>query len=320
MKQPAAIALLLAAPNVLAQGGATQYPNKPVRLIVPFAPGATDIVARIVAKKLSDAWGQQFVIDHRPGAGGAVGTELTARATPDGYTLMLANPGPSVHSVLLRKNPTYTLDDFAPVIYIGYTPMVIAVHAKFAPNNAAELIAYAKARPGKISWGSAGLNSNPHIALEKLKSVTGVTITHVPYKGSGPAMTDVISGQIDAMFTTTITVTPHFNAGRVKVIGVAGAKRQALLPDTPTLAEQGIAGADTTTWLGLVTAAKTPRAIIEQLNTEANKALLSSDARQQLAQLGIEIEGGAPEKFAAVIKAEADSITRLLKAGIVRSE
>ena len=291
-----------------------------MRLIVPFAPGATDIIARIVAKKLSDTWGQQFVIDHRPGAGGAIGSELTARATPDGYTLMLANPGPSVHAVLLRKNPTYAIADFAPVVHIGYTPMVIAVHAKFAPNNATELIAHAKARPGKITWGSAGLNSNPHIALEKLKSVTGANITHVPYKGSAPAMTDVIGGQIDAMFTTTITVTPHYQAGRIKVLGVAGAKRQALLPDTPTLAEQGINGADTTTWLGLVTATNTPRNIITKLNAETNKALQSADARQQLAQLGIEIEGGAPEKFGAVIKAEAESLTRLIAAGVVRGE
>jgi tripartite-type tricarboxylate transporter receptor subunit TctC len=300
--------------------GASNYPDKPVRLVVPFAPGGTDIIARLVGQKLVGVWGQQFVIDNRPGAGGAVGTEMVARAAPDGYTLLLTNPGPSIYNVLLRKKPPYAVSDFAPIVYIGYAPLIVVANPKFTPNNVSELIAYAKTNPDKVSWGSAGANSNTHAALELLKAATGVNIVHVPYKGMGPSLIDVVAGQIDAMYTTIMAAGAHIKSGRLKILGAAGAKRQALIPEVPTLAEQGINGADAIVWIGLVTAAKTPRPIIDKLNREVNNVLQIPDVRQRLEQLGIEIEGGTPEKFSAFIKAEVEGLTRLIKAGAVRIE
>ena len=302
----------------IGQSSAGTYPSKPVRLVVPFAPGGTDIIARLLGPKLSDALGQQFVIDNRPGAGGAVGAEIVARAAPDGYTLLLANPGPNIHNALLRKKPPYAVSDFAAIVYIGYAPLIIVANPKFPPNNVSELIAYAKAKPGKVSWGSSGTNSNPHVALELLKAITGVNIVHVPYKGSGPALTDTVGGHIDAMYTTTMTAEAHIKSGRVKILGSAGKKRQAVISDVPTLVEQGIKGAEAMVWLGLVTAAKTPRSIIDKLNRQVNQALGMPDVRQRLEQLGIEIEGGTPEKFGAFIKAEVETLTRLIKAGAVQ--
>ena len=299
---------------------AGNYPDKPVRLVVPFAPGGTDIIARLLGQRLVGVWGQQFVIDNRPGAGGAVGTEMVARAAPDGYTLLLTNPGPSIYNVLLRKKPPYAVSDFAPIVYIGYASLIVAANPKFTPNNVSELIAYAKANPGKVSWGSAGANSNTHAALELLKATTGVNIVHVPYKGMGPSLIDVVAGQIDAMYTTTMAAEAHIKSGRLKVLGAAGTKRQALIPEVPTLAEQGINGADAIIWIGLVTAAKTPRPIIDKLNREVNNVLQIPEVRERLEQLGIEIEGGTPEKFGAFIKAEVEGLTRLIKAGAMQIE
>jgi len=302
------------------QSDATTYPDKPVRLVVPFAPGGTDVIARLLGHRLAGVWGQQFVIDNRPGAGGAIGADLVARAAPDGYTVLLTNPGPGIYNALLRRNPPYSVSDFAPIVYIGYAPLIIVANPKFPPNNVSELIAYAKANPGKVNWGSSGTNSNPHTALELLKSVTGVNIVHVPYKGTGPALIDAVGGQIDAMYTTTLSAESQIKSGRVKILGNAGAKRQAVIPDVPTLSEQGVQGANAVVWLGLVTAAKTPRSIIDKLNLEVNKALQVAEVRQRLEQLGIEIEGGPPEKFSALIKAEVEGVSRLLKAGALQIE
>lgn len=315
----ACLCLLSPARSAWGQGAAGTYPNKPVRLVVPFTPGAsTDIVARLVGQKLSDALGQQFVVDNRPGAGGVIGAETVTRAAPDGYTLMLGNNGPIIQNVLLRKKPSYVVSDFAPVVYIGYAPLIAVANPRFPPNNMKELIAYARSNPGKVSWGSSGTGSNPHTALEILKAVTGVSIVHVPYKGTAPALTDVVAGQIDALYTTTISADAHIKSGRAKVLGVAGAKRPAAIPNVATLAEQGIKGADAIVWLGVVAPAKTPRPIIDKLNREATKALGAPEVRQRLEQLGLEIEGGTPEQFSAFIKSEVDTLARLIKAGSVQ--
>ncbi len=304
-----------------AQGGAADYPNKPVRLVVPFAPGgSSEIVGRLIGLKLAEFWGQQFVIDNRPGAGGAVGAETVAKATPDGYTILFANPGPIVHNVVLRRKPTYTLADFAPVVYIGYSSNLIVASPKFASNTLKELVAYAKANPGKINWASPGMNSNPHIALETLKAATGIDVVHVPYKGAAQALTDVVAGQVDASYASIISAESHIKAGRLKVLGVSGTKRQPALPEVPTFVEQGIKGADSTLWFGLLTAARTPRVFIDKLNAGVNQALRMPDVRQRLEQLGVEIEGGAPEKFAAFIRSEAEALTRLIKSGALQVE
>jgi len=313
--------IVVAQSTAWAQGIVASYPNKPVRMVVPFAPGgSSEIVGRLIGQKLAELWGQQFVIDNRPGGGGSIGAETVARATPDGYTIMFTNPGPGLHNVLLRKKPSYTLNDFAPIVYIGYTSNFIVANPKFPPNNAKELVAYAKANPGKVNWASPGTNSNPHISLEMLKAATGIDVVHIPYKGSGPALTDLVAGQVDALYASPISAENYLKAGWIKVLGVSGTKRQPGMPDVATFTEQGVKGADSILWFGLLTAARTPRSVIEKLNGGVNKALQMPDLRQRLEQLGVEIEGGPPEKFGALIRSEAARLAPLIKSGALQIE
>lgn len=315
------LAAWLATGQGWAQDAAKDYPNRPVRWVVPFPPGASnDIIARLVGGKLSEALGQQFVVDNRAGAGGLLGAEAVANASPDGYTLLLANPGPSVNSVLLRKHPPYKINDFAPVVWIGYTPLLILANTKFPPANAKELVDYAKANPGKASWASSGVGSSLHIGLAVFQMATGVNVVHVPYKGTAQALTDVVGGNIQLMHTTVVSADAQIKAGRVKVLGVAAKKRQDVLPNVATLEEQGIKGAEAIVWFGMAASAKTPRAIIDKLNRETNKVLQMADVRQRLDQLGLEIEGGSAEKFDAFIKSEAARLNGLIKAGAVPVE
>jgi tripartite-type tricarboxylate transporter receptor subunit TctC len=290
------------------------YPTRVVRLLVPFAPGAsTDLVARLFAQKLTDALGQQFIVDNRGGAGGCIGAEAVAKSEPDGYTLLVTNQGPSIFNALLRKNSPFAVDDLSPVIQFGYSPLIIVANPKFRPGTVKEMIAEAKANPGKVLIGSSGTNSNVHIALEILKSATGTNITHVPYRGTGPALQDVVAGNIHGAYTTTVSAEGLITSGQVKVLGVAGAKRMGVIPDVPTYAEQGIQMADSALWIGLQAPAKTPRAIIEKLNRELNKALQTADVRARFAQWGLEIAGGTPEAFGSAIKVEVDRINQLIK-------
>jgi tripartite-type tricarboxylate transporter receptor subunit TctC len=313
------LALALALALACASAYAQTFPSKPVRLVVPFAPGgSSDIVARLIGQKLTELWGQQFVIDNRPGAGGALGAETVAKAAPDGYTIIFANPGPAVHNVVLRKNPPYRLDDFAPIAYVGYTPNIIVANPKAPYSNLKELVAYAKANPGKINWASPGTGSNPHIALEILKAAAGIEVVHVPYKGAAQAMTDMAAGQVDAQYASIASSEPFIKTGRLKVLGVSGAKRQAVIPYVATFAEQEVQGADSMLWFGFLTAAKTPRVRIDKLNNGVNRALQMPDLRSRLEQLGVEIVGGTPEAFGALIRSEAERLRRLVKGGALQ--
>jgi len=314
-------ALTLSTGALAAQGDAGGYPNRPVRWVVPFTPGASnDIIARLVGGKLGEAFGQQFVIDNRPGAGGAVGADTVAKAAPDGYTLLLANPGPSVNTPLMMRKPLYKVGDFTPIVFIGYAPLIIIANPGFPPNNPKELLAYAKANPGKMNWGSSGNGSSLHIGLALFQAATGANVVHVPYKGAAPAITDTAGGQINLMYTTTVSGGAMIKAKRVKVIGIASAKRSPLLPDVQTLAESGIKDAEAIVWFGMSGPANLPRAIVDKLNAQVNTTLALPDVKQRLDQLGLEIAGGKPETFDAFVKSEAGKVARLIKAGLLKPE
>jgi len=304
------------APAAIAQN--TAYPNKPVRWVVPFPPGASnDITARLFAHKMSESMGQQFVIDNRPGAGGSIGAQLVADAAPDGYTLLHANPGPSVNNVVMRRKSPYQMSDFAPVMFIGYSPLIIVASPKFSPNSGRELVAYAKANPGKMTWASSGNGSSLHIGLALFGAATGVNFVHVPYKGTAPALTDVIGARVDVCYTTVVSGDAHIKAGRIKVLAVAAPARQAVLPNVPTLLEEGIKNAEATVWFGVQVSVKTPRPIISKLNAEMNRIMQMPDVQARLDQLGLVKTGGTPGEFGAFIKNEADKLGMLIKTGRV---
>jgi len=311
----------LAASAAWAQDPAANYPSRPVRWIIPFTPGASnDIIGRLVAGKLTEQFGQQVIIDNRPGAGGIVGAETVARANPDGYTLLLTNPGPSVNNILLRKNPPYKMNDFTPIVWMGYTPFYVMASLNFPPKSAREIVDYGKANPGKISWASSGMGSGPHIALAVFALSTGINVTHVPYKGTVQPLIDMVGGQIHLLSTTTVSAETQIKAGRIKVLAIQAKKRSVVMPQIPTLEEQGIKNAEAIVWFGMSAPAKTPRPILDKLNHEVNKALQLPDVKQRLDQLGLEIEGGTPEKFDAFIKSQAARLTELIKAGAVQVE
>ncbi len=317
---PVAVAVFglagIVAGDAAAQGAS--YPARPVRWLVPFPPGASnDITARLLAQKLSETLGQQFVIDNRPGAGGSIGAQIAAEAAPDGYTLLHANPGPSINNVIMRRKPSYRMNDFAPVMLIGYTPLLILANPKFAAGNGRELVAYAKANPGKLTWASSGNGSSLHIGLALFGAATGLDIVHVPYKGSAAALTDVMSGRVDVMHTTVVSAEGHIKAGRVKVLTLAAPARQAVLPQVPTLAEEGIRNAEATVWFGVQVPAKTPRVIINKLNAEMNSVMRRPDVQARLDQLGLVKVGGTPEEFGTFMKNEADKLGMLIKTGRV---
>jgi len=320
------IALVAAGALVIAQAHAQaqparDYPDKPVRWVVPFTPGASnDVIARLIAAKLLDAWGQQFIIDNRPGAGGLVGADTVAKAAPDGYTLLLSNPGPNVNSPLLSKQSPYKVEDFAPVIFFGYAPLLILANPALPVRNPKELIEYMKANQSKINWGSSGTGSSLHIGLAVLQAATGTKVTHIPYKGSAPAITDLIGGQIQFMHTTTVSAESQIKAGRVRVVALASAKRSPLLPDVQTLAEGGVKDAEAIVWFGMAAPARTPRAIIDKLNAECNRILQMPDVKRRLDELGLEVQGGTPEQFAAFVKKEADRLQKLIRDGALTRE
>jgi len=308
----------LVAGSALAQATAANYPSKPVRWIVPFPPGASnDITARLFAHKMSEITGQQFVIDNRAGAGGSIGAQLAAEAAPDGHTLLHANPGPSVNNVVMRRKPTYRVSDFAPVMFMGYSPLIIVASPQFAPNNARELIAYIKSNPGKLTWASSGNGSSLHIGLALFGAATGLDFVHVPYKGTAPALTDVISGRVNVVYTTVVSGEAHIKAGRIKILAVAAPERQKVIPQVPTLLEEGVKNAEATVWFGVQVAAKVPRPIINKLNTDMNRIIAMPDVQARLDQLGLVRAGGTPEDFGAFIRTETEKLAMLIKTGRV---
>ena len=292
------------------------YPARPIRWIVPYPAGASnDIVARTVAQKLSSTWGQQMVIDNRAGAGGVIAAATVARANPDGYTLLLANPGPSVNNPLLQRDAHYKVEDFSSVVLLGYTPLIIVSTPSFAPNGIQELLQFTNANPGKVAWGSVGYGSSVHIGLALFQAATGTNVLHVPYKGAAQALTELIGGQVQVMHSTVASSAAHMKARRLKLLAVAARERHTTIPDVPTLAEQGVAGAESSNWFGISVPRGTPPSIIGSLNKDVSEALVTAEVRQRLESLGLTVAGGTPQEFDRFMMSEAQRVRQLMKTG-----
>ena len=292
------------AATAFAQG----YPSRPVRMFVPFAAGGTtDVLARILGQKLSESLGQQVLVDNRPGANGNIGAELVARAPADGYTIMMGFDGTlAINPSVYRKLAFDPVRDFAPVANVGLVALLIVVHPSLPAKSVAELVAYAKANPGKINYSSAGHGSTGHLAGELFKARAGIDMTHVAYKGGAQAMNDLLSGQIQLLVTALPTVEAHIKSGKLRAIAFTTARRVAGMPDVPTLAESGYAGFDVASWYGIVSPAGTPSDIVRKLNADIVRILEQPDVRQRFAQLGTDPGGGSPESFAATLRADID--------------
>ena len=311
-----ACALAVAAGGVPEITAAQSYPSKPIRLVVPFPPGGSlDVVARAIGQKLSEAWGQPVVIDNRPGAGGNIGADLVAKSAPDGYTIL--EGALSTHAVnvsLYGKMPYDPVKDFAPITLVAITPNVLVVNPAFPVNSVPELIAYAKAHPGKLSFGSGSNGSAGHLAGELFKSEAGVDMVHVPYKGGAPALQALLAGDTQLMFDNLANSTPQLKAGKLKALAVTTAKRSALAPELPTLAETGLPGFDIYTWWGFMAPAGTPKEIVAKWNAEVARILGTPEMKQFFAQQGAEPAPTTPEQFAALIKSEIPKYAKIVKA------
>jgi tripartite-type tricarboxylate transporter receptor subunit TctC len=303
--------LVVAAPVVLGQAA---YPTKPVRLVVPFpAGGTTDLLARAAAQKLSEAWGQQVIVDNRPGAAGNIGAELVAKSAPDGYTLLMGTVGThAINASLYAKMPYDHVKDFTPVILVAGVPNVLVVNPQLPVNTVPELIAYAKANPGKLNFASSGSGTSIHLSGELFKTMTGVQMTHVPYKGSAPALTDLIGGQVQLMFDNLPSSLTFIKAGKLRAIAVTSTTRAAALPDVPTVADT-VPGFEASSWFGVLAPAGTPREIVVKINGEVAKWLASPDAKEKLTAQGANVAGGTPEDFAKHIQAETAKWAKVVK-------
>ncbi len=299
----AGVGIAIAGASALAQ---ERFPTRPIRMICPFPPGGTtDLVARLVAQKLTEAWSQQVVVDNRPGAGGVIGTEMVAKAAPDGYTMLLGSiTTHAVNPALYRKLSFDPLRDFQPVSLVVSSPQLLAVHPSVAAKTVKELIALAKAKPGQLNYASAGTGTSPHLTFELFKSMAGIEVVHVPYKGTGPAITDLLGGQTHMMITGVVALMPHVKSGKLRALGVTSAKPVPALPDTPTVAESGIPGFDVSSWFGVFVPAGTPRPIVMKSNQEIKKILTNPETRQRLIDQGADPASNTPEEFMAYVKSE----------------
>jgi tripartite-type tricarboxylate transporter receptor subunit TctC len=300
---------------IASAGAQGDYPSRVVRIVVPSPPGGgTDIVARVLAQHFSKAFGQSFVVENKPGAGNMIGIEAVARSAPDGYTLLMVPATLALNSVLYKKVPYHPIRDFAPITLAATAPLVLIVHPAVPAQSLAEFVALAKRQPGAMSYGTAGIGTAPHLCMELLKSMAGIDLLHVPYKGTAPAAADVISGQIAAMFATALTARPMIDAGRVRALAVSGPQRVRALPNVPPVAEAGVPGYSAIQWYGLLAPAGTPQPVIVRLNAEAARSLKSGEMRERLAADGAEPHGSTPEEFAALIKSELEKWGRVTRA------
>ena len=311
------ISALLMTSGAIAQ----QYPTKPIRLIVPFAPGGgTDITARAIAMKLTEALGQTVVVDNRAGANGTIGADIAAKAPPDGYTLSMISSSHSVNPSIMKKLPYDLVTDLAPVTQATSQPYALVLHPSVAAKSVKELIALVKAKPNSLNYGSSGTGGLSHLSGALLCSMTGITMTHIPYKGGSPALTDLVGGQIQLLFSTILQAQSQLKGGRVRALAVTTAKRSAGAPDLPTMHEAGVTGYEVAGWYGMVAPLKTPAAIVARLNTETVKALRGPDIKDKLAADGSEPVGSTSEAFGLHIKTEVAKWNKLVKEASIRAE
>src|SRR5262245_61289564 len=309
------LALLSLAPLATFAQAQSQWPNRPVRIVVPSPPaGGTDIVARVMAEHFSKAFKQQFFVENRPGAGNMIGIESVARAAPDGYTFLMTASTLSLNSVLYKKVSYDPIKDFAPIMQVASAPNVLIVTPNVGARTLTQFIAPAKQRPGSFTYGTPGIGTSPHMCMELLKHMAGIDLQHIPYRGTVPAMTDVISGQIHAMFSTALAARPQIDAGNVRALGLSSKKRSEAMPSVLPIAEVGVPGYEATQWYGFLAPAGTPPEIIARVHAEAAKALKAKDVIEKLATDGAEPVASRPEEFAAHIREELEKWTRVAKA------
>ncbi|MBO9512927.1 MAG: tripartite tricarboxylate transporter substrate binding protein [Variovorax sp.] len=318
----AALLALAAAMGAAAPAAAEDYPSKPIRLIVPFAPGGvTDTGARVVADRLGQRLGQQVVVDNRPGASGNIGTQMAAAAAPDGYTLVVGFDGTLViNPHVYAKVPFDPVKDFAPVSKIGDAALIIVTHPSVPAKTFEALVAYSKSTPGGVSYGSAGTGSTPHLAGELLKVRTGANFVHVPYKGGGQAMADVVGGSLPMLYTAVAGAYPFVQKGQVNAIAVSSRQRLASLPQVPTVAESGVPGFESVSWIGILAPAKTPQPIVERLQREIHAVVHSPDIKERLAGLGIEASGNSPAEFGRQIQDDLKRYAEIVKTANIKVE
>ena len=325
-KKSAACAAVLCCGGAVCQpaalaADAAAYPSRPIRMIVPFAPaGSADALARTIQPALSEALGQTLVIDNRPGASSTIGTDMAAKAAPDGYTLVLVTTTHTVNPSLIAKLPFDTVKDFAAVSLVVSQPNILVVHPSVAAKSVKELVALAKAKPDTLNFASGGNGSSPHLSGELFKIVAGVQITHVPYKGSGPGVTDLLGGHVQLMFAGPLALEQQIKSGRLRALAVADKRRSAVLPDVPTMAEAGFPGVETGTWYGMLAPARTPPAIIAQVQRAIVRILQAPDMKSRMVNQGVDIVASGPAEFEKFIIAEIAKWSRVVKAAGVRAD
>jgi tripartite-type tricarboxylate transporter receptor subunit TctC len=314
------IAGVLIALFAAAQAVAQTYPDKPVHLIVPFSAGsAVDTLARVPGQKLAELWGQALVVDNRTGANTIIGTEAAAKAAPDGYTLLLTNDAAlATNPALYPKLPYAPLRDFAPITLGASIPVVLVAHASQPYASVQELVAYAKANPGKLHYASGGNGSAQHVPMEMFKQAAGIDLVHVPYKGLGPAFNDVISGQIPVMFAGLSNTPPHIKAGRIRALAIGSARRSSAMPDVPTMQEAGVPGFDYSAWAGVLAPAGTPPAIVQKVNADWARVIAMPEVRDKLVALGFELTPTSPAEFGEMIRREMAKVAKVVKDANIR--
>ena len=307
--------------GAVGSASAQAYPTRPIRLIVAYPPaGGADVVARSVGQKLAEAWGQQVVIDNRPGGNTNIAAELAAHAAPDGYTLIEIALAHTVNATLYPKLGYDVRRDFAHVALLASVPGILTVHPSVPARTTREFIDYAKAKPGQLNYASTGVGGPQHLGMELFKTLTGVDITHIPYKGAAPALSDLLSGQVQSIFGNMISTLPHTRAGRLRALAVSSAKRSEAAPELLTIAESGVRGFESGSWWGIAAPAQTPRPIIEKINAEVNRILALPELRSRLGAEGAELLGGTPEACAAYVRAEIDKWAKVVRFAKMRVE